>query len=202
MFAINRKLTALATAGLLAASLQCVALAPASAAPVMAPNAEVAAAAARPSVAVSAVRDKKGSQLYFLYKLKNATAKKNSNGTLTIRNSAGKSMGTAAISDYNSKLKQRITVRYVVASGGKSFKAYVTKMPVYGRHDPRPVEVDPLGSSSALVAPTADSGCALSNLLWGLGGGAVSGIPGGPFGIAGGMVFGAMWSGIQSANTC
>ncbi|WP_146008973.1 hypothetical protein [Zhihengliuella halotolerans] len=87
-----------------------------------------------------------------------------------------------------------VDVTYSISSDG-------TSVDIFYKIEREASENGVLGGG-LIAKPYVNQKCARDNLLWGLGGGALTGAAAGPGGIMIGALTGAIISGVQSANTC
>lgn len=167
-------------------------IAPASAAPMPRDVATVAVAAQAPTTYEVKAGKKDGRPVVELT-LSNGRAVQNNDGTVTLVDAAGKVITTYGQTITDPTTGQSAAVTYKVNAAGNVVSIYPTQQADSTSNDTK---------IAKSFARRINQQCALNNLLWGMGGGAATGLVGGPGGVAVGILTGAIISGVQSATSC
>lgn len=191
MMKLNKS-AGMSAAFLLAGAMLVTGIGPASAATTPQDVATIAVAQQAPTTYEISAGKKDGRPVVKLM-LSNGSAIQNNDGTVTIVDAGGRAITTYGQTITDPTTSQTATVSYEVSASGNVVNIFPTE------------QAD--GTANGVKMATAfasriNQQCALNNLLWGMGGGAATGLVGGPGGVAVGILTGAIISGVQSATSC
>lgn len=136
----------------------------------------------------------KDGRQYVRIELTNGTAKESKDGKVHVMGSDGEEISTLTTKFTLPDTGETMDVSYKISADGKRIEVFPDEQLPSSTADPKNPDV--------VVARNVDQKCALNNVLWGMGGGVVTGAVGGPVGIAGGVLTGVIIAGVQSAASC